>query len=103
MKAPCVVGAYKAFACVAALIAAQLNTAMGAAVVKNFHAFVDVPDHHHRLPANVHGEIVANLFHLRIMATIDPSLLKDMFHFKIKQLLIGVDALVNAIGLNQMV
>ena len=97
------VGANKAFPCIAALVAAQLNTAMGAAVVKNFHALVDVSDHHHRLPTNLHGEIVANFFHLRIMAAIDPSLFKDMFHFKIKQLLIGVDALVNAVWLNQMV
>jgi hypothetical protein len=76
---------------------------MGAAVVKNFDTFVDVSDHHHRLPSNLHGEVISNLLDLGLMSAIDPSFLKDVLHFKIKQLLIGVHALVNAVWLNQVV
>ena len=97
------VGTDKAFARVTTLIAAQLDAAVRAAVVEHFHTFVVVTHHDHGLPPNLHGEVVANLFHLRFVAAIDPRLLKNVFHFKIKQLLIRVDALVNAVWLNQLV
>jgi hypothetical protein len=103
MKAPGMVGADETFARVATLIAAQFHTAVGAAVVKHFDAVVDVAHHDHGLTPDLHGEVVADLFDLRLVSAIDPSLFKNVFHFKIKKFLIRVDALVNAVWLNQVI
>ena len=64
VKAPGVVRADKTLAGVAALVAAQLHTPVRATVVKHTHTAVSVTHHDHRLTANLHGEVITDLFDL---------------------------------------
>ena len=103
VKTPRVVGAHKARTGVAAVRAAQLHTAVRAAVVKHPDGLIAVAHHHHGLAANVQRVVIAQRLDLGLVATVDPGFFKHVFHFQVKQGLVGVHAAVHAVGLNQMV
>src|SRR5262249_17732382 len=64
VKGPCVITATEGRAGVSLSVAADLYTAMGAAVVEHTNLIIEAPDHDHRLPADLNGDVVTGLLQL---------------------------------------
>ncbi len=52
---------------------------------------------HHRLAADVGGEVVAGVGNLRLMGEVDPVALEDVLHLQLEDFLVGENAAVGAV------
>jgi hypothetical protein len=102
VKTPGVVGADESAAHVALQITDQLHAAMRTPVVQHLHAAIGLAHHDHRLAADRHRVVVTSRGHLRLVAAINPGALPDLFHLGIEDRLVGVNALVHAVGFDEL-
>src|SRR5215468_904275 len=96
------VGADDALADIAAAVAVQHVAAMRAAVVEHAHRAIGMADHDHRLAADLHRPVVADVLHLAFVPDIGPHLVEDAFHLELENRRVGIDAAVNTIGLHRL-
>ncbi len=102
VEGPGVVGATKELAGVAEAVPTYHRAAVRAAVVEHPHRTVGAAHHHHRLPADLHGVVVARLGYLRLVSAVDPHALVDALHLQLEDVRIGVDLLAHPVGLDEL-
>ena len=102
VELPGMVGADDALADIAAAVAVEHGAAMRAAVVEHAHRAVGMAHHDHRLAADLHRPVVADIRHLALVPDIGPHLVEDVLHLELENRRIGIDAAVNAIGLHRL-
>ena len=85
----------------AAALVGDFGAAVGAAVEQHVDAAVAVPRHDHRLPPEFGGEIIARIGDLAGMADEQPGPPENPLHLQFEDIRIGIDAAVDASGLDQ--
>ena len=87
---------------VAAALVDDLGAAMGAAVEEHVDRAVPMAGHHHRLPSELGGEVIAGIGNLAHVPDEQPSPPEDALHLELEDVRVGVDPLVDAAGLDEV-
>ena len=76
---------------------AEHRAPVGAGVDQAVQLAAAVAGDHHRLAADVGGEVVAGVGNLCLVGQVDPVALEDVLHLQFEDVLVGEDAAVGAI------
>ena len=76
---------------------AEHRAPVGAGVDQAVQLAAAVAGDHHRLAADVGGEVVAGVGNLCLVGQVDPVALEDVLHLQFEDVLVGEDAAIGAI------